>query len=898
MRNIYILCPDDNTPHGGIKKLYRQVDVLNKNGFNAAILHQAQGFKCTWFEHSTPIIYVENAEITELDFLLVPETYGLKITRIGKGIKKVIFNQNAYYSFNDYSLDKNNLITPYLDKDVVAVLVVSEDNKQYLQYVFPQQKVSRIRNGINLSLFKDQSKKKQKIAFMTAKSPGDLLQVINIIKFRGLLEDFELVPIVNKTEAEVAAILQESLIFLWFTYQEGWPLPPAEAMACGCIVIGYHGIAGQEFIRPEFSYPITQGDVIAFAKAIEEVITLYKSNPHLLEEKARMAVNFIRENHSFAQEERDIIACWRNIIESSSSNHQTQFASSQVSQKRVSVVVPWWDHSELLELWEHNLKHLPDVEIIFIDNGSEPLGKAALEAFCNRHNIRLIRNEKNLGFSAANNQGLEVATGEYILHLNNDVEIFSSPVEHLCEYTGNGIAGPGPIKNELDQVYIEGWALCIKRSTLQALKGWCEDYGPGYWDDVDLCHRAQLAGYPLTPIPNINKLIRHKGNTTGRDGRLEQIALHIRNRQIFINKHFSVYPKIIIDGVFFQLYQTGIARVWRSLLQEWVNSGFSKHVVFLDRTGTAPKVPGIRYRRVSPYDYGRTDADREMLQRVCDEEGANLFLSSYYTTPLSTPSVFVAHDMIPELMGWDLNHPMWREKHYAIRHATAYVAVSENTARDLVKVFPNISSDSVTVAHNGVSHQIFSPANAQEINLFKTKYGVSKPYFLLVGAAGGYKNTILFFQAFAQLHHKQGFDIVCTGSGALLKPELRAYTSGSVVHILQLSDEELKAAYSGAVAMVYPSKYEGFGLPVLEAIACGCPVITCPNASIPEVAGKAALYVNDGDVDGLANALCDVQKLNVRNLLIAAGLEQAKKFSWTKMASIVSSALMKASCPS
>jgi len=112
--------------------------------------------------------------------------------------------------------------------------------------------------------------------------------------------------------------------------------------------------------------------------------------------------------------------------------------------------------------------------------------------------------------------------------------------------------------------------------------------------------------------------------------------------------------------------------------------------------------------------------------------------------------------------------------------------------------------------------------------------------------------------------------------------------------MLQLSDEELRAAYSGSVALVYPSIYEGFGLPLLEAIACGCPVITCPNASIPEVAGEAALYVDDDDVEGLANALCEIQKPSVRQSLIAAGLEQAKKFSWSKMSEIVSSALINA----
>lgn len=335
-------------------------------------------------------------------------------------------------------------------------------------------------------------------------------------------------------------------------------------------------------------------------------------------------------------------------------------------------------------------------------------------------------------------------------------------------------------------------------------------------------------------------------------------------------------PTIIVDGVFFQLYKTGIARVWRSLLQEWTDNGFAKHIIVLDRAGTAPAIAGIRYRLVPPYDYGRTDADREMLQQVCDEEGADLFISSYYTTPLSTPSVFMAHDMIPELMGVNLNHSMWREKHYGIQHASAYIAVSENTARDLVKFFPDTALDLVTVAKNGVDHKIFSPASYEDINRFKTKYGISKPYFILVGAGSGYKNSMLFFKAFAQLCSRQGFEIVCTGSGSLLETEFRNYTSGSIVHMLQLSDEELSIAYSGAVALVYPSKYEGFGLPVLEALACGCPVITSPNASIPEVAGEAALYVNDEDVDGLANALCEVQKPSVRKSLITAGLEQAK----------------------
>jgi glycosyltransferase involved in cell wall biosynthesis len=353
-------------------------------------------------------------------------------------------------------------------------------------------------------------------------------------------------------------------------------------------------------------------------------------------------------------------------------------------------------------------------------------------------------------------------------------------------------------------------------------------------------------------------------------------------------------PRIIVDGVFFQLYKTGIARVWSELLTEWVKIGFSKHIIVLDRDETAPEIPGIRRVLIPPYDYDKTDKDREMLQQICDAIGADLFISTYYTTPISTPSAFMAYDMVPEAIRADLNQPMWQEKHYGIRHASAYIAISENTAQDLVKFFPDISRESIVVAPCGVDSS-FSPADPKEVELFKMQYGISKPYFLLVGGRKGNKNAIFFFRAFSKLYSKQGFEIVCVGGDPQLEAEFRAYTPGNVVHVLQLSDEELRFAYSGAVALIYPSKYEGFGLPVLEAMACGCPVITCANASIPEVAGDAAIYVDDSNENELADALCEVQKPDIRELLSEAGLEQAKQFSWSKMAKMVSIALLETS---
>ena len=87
------------------------------------------------------------------------------------------------------------------------------------------------------------------------------------------------------------------------------------------------------------------------------------------------------------------------------------------------------------------------------------------------------------------------------------------------------------------------------------------------------------------------------------------------------------------------MYSTGIARVWRSLLEEWAKTDFAKHILVLDRGGnSAPKIDGIKYRSIPLYDYGNTEADKQMLQEICNQEDADLFISTYYTTPLETVS--------------------------------------------------------------------------------------------------------------------------------------------------------------------------------------------------------------------------------------------------------------------
>jgi glycosyltransferase involved in cell wall biosynthesis len=359
----------------------------------------------------------------------------------------------------------------------------------------------------------------------------------------------------------------------------------------------------------------------------------------------------------------------------------------------------------------------------------------------------------------------------------------------------------------------------------------------------------------------------------------------------------KLFPLIIIDGIFFQINWTGIARVWQTLLRQWLKSGFAKHIVVLNRGKTAPKIEGINYYEIESYDYRKSGVDAYNLQSICDRLQADVFISSYYTTPINTPSVFLAHDLIPEVLGMDLNAVEWQEKHMAILHASKYITVSLNTARDLSKFFPPISLEEITVASPGVSEDFYQ-TDLENINNFKSKYNISKPYFLFVGTRlsyDRYKNAILLFRTFNQFPQNQDIAIVCVGGDRQLEPELEALVEeGMSIHLLRIDDEELRSAYSGAIALVYPSRYEGFGLPILEAMACGCPVITCRNSSLPEVAGKAAWYISEFSVEEMLIALEKVQMPDIRDQLIKAGKERVKQFSWSTMADTIAKVLTEA----
>lgn len=348
--------------------------------------------------------------------------------------------------------------------------------------------------------------------------------------------------------------------------------------------------------------------------------------------------------------------------------------------------------------------------------------------------------------------------------------------------------------------------------------------------------------------------------------------------------------KILIDGVMFQYLDSGIARLWRGLLTEWAaDPEFAAQILLLDRNNTAPRIPGIASRAIKAHDYERTGADSLYLQTICDAEGADLFVSTYYTTPTTTPTIFYGYDMIPEVIGADLTEECWREKHRAIEHACRHVVISQSSARDLERLFPTIRPGSTLVAYCALASG-FEVADETTIAAFRKNHGLSKPYLLTVGdrtGVAGYKNGVLIFKALAEMAEAGDFDLILVGGQQEIEPELKAIKIKSTVRHLRLSDGELKAAYSGAVALLYPSRYEGFGLPILEAMACGCPVITCANSSIPEVAGSAALYVGEDSPSELADAIRQIVDPKIRAAKIAAGLAQAGGFPASRMAATV-----------
>jgi hypothetical protein len=312
----WFICPDFDIPSGGIRKLYRSVDILNDAGFPAAIVHKRPGFRCTWFDHRTQIVSSSRVIVGQRDVIIVPEIYGPSICNLPSGIRQIIFNQNVYLTLDSLG-SGGSAAAPYINNpDLTAVIVVSEDSAAVVEYVFPRVRFHCVRNGIDPTLYHPPTyPKRRRIAYMPRKRAHEASQVLELLNLRSVLDGWEVIAIDRQSEARVADLLGSSQIFLSFSQLEGFGLPPLEALACGCLVIGYHGFGGRKLFRPPFAIAVEDGDVVAFARAVEDVISLIDKDPTRIAAASAAGVGFVLERYTRDAERKELLDVFTPLLQ-------------------------------------------------------------------------------------------------------------------------------------------------------------------------------------------------------------------------------------------------------------------------------------------------------------------------------------------------------------------------------------------------------------------------------------------------------------------------------------------------------------------------------------------------------------------------------------------------------
>ena len=236
------------------------------------------------------------------------------------------------------------------------------------------------------------------------------------------------------------------------------------------------------------------------------------------------------------------------------------------------------------------------------------------------------------------------------------------------------------------------------------------------------------------------------------------------------------------------------------------------------------------------------------------------------------------HQIFPEYSLWE---PIDKSKEL-LNRASKIIAISESTKQDLKTIF-GIDDSKIVVSY-------LANSMSTKLHPGTIKMQLPQRYLLFVGYREIYKNFLFFAQAFAIISETEAdLFLICTGA-AFSKDELMYFDKlgirEKIIH-QYVDDAGLAHLYQHAEAFVFPSMYEGFGLPVLEAFACGCPIVISNSSSLPEVGGDAAIYFEPKNISSLVKALLEaVHNNNKKETLIKKGYQQLQKFSWAKTAAI------------
>ena len=278
------------------------------------------------------------------------------------------------------------------------------------------------------------------------------------------------------------------------------------------------------------------------------------------------------------------------------------------------------------------------------------------------------------------------------------------------------------------------------------------------------------------------------------------------------------------------------------------------------------------------------------LKQQLKQQKADLFFSPVYEGMFfpDVPQVVTVHDLIP--LKYPELSPKWKYYYqyalpFLLKQSQRIVCVSEYTKQDVVKTY-GLNPDSIDVVYNGCDRNLFYPQPNPEI---LQKYKLDK-YFLYVGDMRFYKNLSRCLEAYERLAQQDCKFVITGKKDNFLYPEIerqvaKLASQKRIIFLDYVPTKDLPGLYSMAQALVFASLYEGFGLPVLEAMACGCPVITSRVTSIPEVGGDSVLYVDPYDADSIAEGMKRIlSDEELKMNLSHQGLNRAKLFSWEKTA--------------
>lgn len=266
-----------------------------------------------------------------------------------------------------------------------------------------------------------------------------------------------------------------------------------------------------------------------------------------------------------------------------------------------------------------------------------------------------------------------------------------------------------------------------------------------------------------------------------------------------------------------------------------------------------------------------------------DIECPTTYLSTYYAVPpASLRSISVVYDCIAEhYPAIGAQHPDATKKRAAIAAADGVVTISEWTATDV----RGLTDKPVFVAHCGTDIQRASPA---QVAAFKARYGIEKPYVLIVGRRGLYKNVGVIYQAWRFFNAQDNYQVLAIGGEDRTIADNQFAQQYHWQHA-HLDDSDLASAYTGAAMVVYPSLFEGFGLPVLEAMACGTPVVCGERSAIPEFAEDSPYYANVFLPLSVADAMNQALQPDFERQQTA--MHRAQLYTWERMAQHMSQAI-------